>query len=75
MGDEERGGAELTEVQALIREAETKRARLLREGHPRAHPADPACPLGGTELWLTALRRRRAELLRGHRPPPSPTTY
>lgn len=69
MGDDGHG-ASLAEVQVLIREADAERARLVRDGHPRGDQANPACPLGCIEMWLTALWCHHDRLLR-RSPPPS----
>ena len=57
---------ELAAIEALIEQAEDdlKALRLLKgNGGPPSNPSSPFDPIGCLEIWLAALRGRRAELL------------
>jgi hypothetical protein len=59
---------ELAKIEALIEQAEEQlKALMLRSiGHGRqaGRRSDPSDPISCVEIWLAALRGRRAELLR-----------
>ena len=59
---------ELADIEALIELAEDElkalRLRSRRDGGPPPDPSDPFDPISCLEIWLAALRGRRAELLR-----------
>ena len=59
---------ELAAIEALIEQAEDDlkalRLRLKGNGGPPSNPSSPFDPIGCLEIWLAALRGRRAELLR-----------
>ena len=57
---------ELARIEALIEQAENrlKALRLKRNGGPPSDPSDPFDPISCLEIWLAALRGRRADLLR-----------
>jgi hypothetical protein len=57
---------ELARIEALIEQAEDKlkALRLKGNGRPPSDPSDPFDPISCLEIWLAALRGRRADLLR-----------
>ncbi len=58
---------ELADMEVLIERAESElealRLRLHQEGRLPPDPSDPFDPITCLEIWLAALRGRRAELL------------
>jgi hypothetical protein len=58
---------ELASIEALIEQAEKElkalKLRLGRNGGPPPDPSDPSDPVSCLEIWLAALRGRRAALL------------
>jgi hypothetical protein len=59
-------GQELAIIEALIEQAEhhlkALKLRLGRNGRPPPDPSDPSDPVSCLEIWLAALRGRRAAL-------------
>ena len=58
---------ELAKIEALIEQSEDDLEALKRcrkgTGGPPPDPSDPSDPISCLEIWLAALRGRRAELL------------